>query len=191
MKTVLMLVLTVVTLQASVIMGTEDLFGPKPGSDRDFNDMEYSVTGIHFDLTNKAVNLGPSFGGEYPFPGTAWYFDNAEVTGTIGIEFLRQQAAYTSELFIRVGSGEWLLVGDSITVDATVGQAVGFKMFVENTGMTFYSDKGMNGDGLDHLVVNSEGDIPNIPKVPEPGVIWLIGGGLVLVRFGIPIAKRK
>jgi hypothetical protein len=59
------------------------------------------------------------------------------------------------------------------------GQAVVFKVYIENTGLTFYSDRVLNPDGLAHMIVSSAGDPPS--EVPEPGMLGLIGGTLLLI----------
>ena len=174
---------------ASTIMGTEDLFGPKPGSDRDFNDMEYTISGISFHLTSPAVNLGPSFGNEDPFPGPAWYFNSAVTTGVVDIEFLRQQAWNTADLFIQIGGGAWLSVGNSFTTSVAPGQSVLFKEYVENTGLIFYSNPAMNGDGLGHMIVSSAGDPPP-SDTPEPDPAWLIFVGFSSIGLAVVYRRR-
>lgn len=152
-------------------IGLEDLRGPQPFSDRDFNDVELVASGLHFNLTGAYVFTPLPGYSEVPLPNGN-YFDYATVDGPTGVAFLSAQSAYMDTAMVRVGAGAWLDVPvGGLSIMAPVGTVVLFG--VRTPYATFYSEPGMNSDGLYHAAVSDD--------APEPG--YGVAGGLLLAAY--------
>ncbi len=182
-KAVLFLSLAITAIAAPIYtVGFEDLKGPMPTSDRDFNDTVFQVTGLTFHSTGTWLQPSPpAYPSETPFPfPVADYFDTATATGNLISTFLFQQTAYAETAYIKVGTGSWFAIVGSLSLSASAGDPVYFRLDVP--GGTLYPEAPANSDGLPHAIEATAS--PNqTADVPEPASLILIGCGLVLIGW--------
>lgn len=167
---------SLVASAATVRVGSEDIFGPPPVSDRDFNDVIARVSGFLFHVIGVYVFTAPPGYSETPLPD-GYFFDYATMpTGSATVEFDSiQSSASNLATMVKVGAGPWIDVPGS-GVLALSGSPTDIVLFgMHRDGATFYSDPSLNGDGLYHVAVTG---IPG-NEAPEPGTLALIGCGLV------------
>jgi hypothetical protein len=166
-KLVILSLLAVLSCSASTIIGFEDWQGA--GSDRDFNDMEYTVTGLTFDTYAPFVFTPPPGYSETPFPQPAQYFDWAyTASGSTSITFLSSQTSGNDSVWLSVAGGMWQEIGTSLTLSGIApGEIVDFR--IDAGGHDLYAYPFLNRDGLGYAVVHQ--DAPE----PETWVGMLIG----------------
>lgn len=104
----------------------------------------------------------------YPSPGTenpALYTFTAAATGAVTAYFAGSTAGYTEDLGLLVNgvdtgiyglSNHTTLLGTALSFGGvTAGDSLVFFTRVQTTGFTYYSDKSLNGDGINHVYSTS------------------------------------
>lgn len=177
---------------ALALAGRADIIGfedwQHPLSDRDFNDAEYTTTGLDFHRHAPFSFTAPPGYHETPFPGPAEYFDYATVAQDVStIVFLSGETSGHDLLQVSLNGSWWITVHNGITMYVDPGERVDFRL--DTGGNLLYSDPARNIDGLGYGVVQDALPPPNdpVPSVPEPGSLVLAATGVVIIFA----ARRK